>query len=692
MVQLLKKLLVFLLFIPVVASAQLTVPQGGTGKTTFTSGQVIYMGGGTLRMQSTPTTTVSCLGSVACSSFTVFGSSPYTITGSGGAHDEWTHPGPGQSATTSYLFFNGGFFAPNSTTTNATTTGSQYFSFLTPAAGSFLAVDPTGKLIATTTSDFESPLTFNSPLSRTGNAISFLFNTINTWTAQNYFSSLFATNATTTNATTTGSQYFSYITNAAGSFLATDPTGKVIGTTTPSSGSGTVTNIATTFPIQGGPITTTGTITFGGLATTSPWTGGQVTYVSSNNLIASAATTSITAGTGVSFTGTAGALVGGSNLTINATGGGAKGQSWEIVSGFLAPTTSIPIAVAGNSTSTFNNGIAAGTIVGAPFFNATSTTATSTFNGNGYFKGNLQVDGNFFAPVQIVSSGNATINGNLNVTGATTLASSLTGLLYGTSGLVSSITNGTAGSVLAMSGGLPTWVATSSITGFWTGSGNNIYNNNSANVGIGTTTPGSLLSVGDTEGINFRTATSTFNTTGGIDLKSGGCFAINGTCVGSGSSLTGTTGQVAYFSGTNTAIGTSSIFIATSGKVGIASTTPFGGLSVASGSTIVNGENNVATSTSITISWLNGTQQLVRMGASATTINFSNYIDGQILRVILCNPRTTSGSITWDSAVLWTGGAAPTKTTAANKCDIYSFIATQGTTTLRIFGGSVANF
>jgi len=56
----------------------------------------------------------------------------------------------------------------------------------------------------------------------------------------------------------------------------------------------------------------------------------------------------------------------------------------------------------------------------------------------------------------------------------------------------------------------------------------------SGNVGIGTTTPGTLLSVGNTSGINFTVATSTFNSTGGIDLVSG-CFAIGGTCVGGGS-------------------------------------------------------------------------------------------------------------------------------------------------------------
>lgn len=54
------------------------------------------------------------------------------------------------------------------------------------------------------------------------------------------------------------------------------------------------------------------------------------------------------------------------------------------------------------------------------------------------------------------------------------------------------------------------------------------------NVGIGTSTPGSLLSLGDLNGgINFSTATSTFGTVGGVNLI-GGCYAINGVCLGSG--------------------------------------------------------------------------------------------------------------------------------------------------------------
>lgn len=70
-------------------------------------------------------------------------------------------------------------------------------------------------------------------------------------------------------------------------------------------------------------------------------------------------------------------------------------------------------------------------------------------------------------------------------------------------------------------------------------------------IGIGTSTPGSLLSVGNssgTSGINFSLATSTFSNTGGINLTTG-CYAINGTCTGNGSgTVTAVTATAPLFS------------------------------------------------------------------------------------------------------------------------------------------------
>jgi hypothetical protein len=63
------------------------------------------------------------------------------------------------------------------------------------------------------------------------------------------------------------------------------------------------------------------------------------------------------------------------------------------------------------------------------------------------------------------------------------------------------------------------------------------------NLGIGSSTPGTLLSIGDTNGINFSTATSTFSSTGGINLAAG-CFAIAGTCIGGSGGGSGTVTSV----------------------------------------------------------------------------------------------------------------------------------------------------
>jgi hypothetical protein len=102
------------------------------------------------------------------------------------------------------------------------------------------------------------------------------------------------------------------------------------------------------------------------------------------------------------------------------------------------------------------------------------------------------------------------------------------------------------------------------------------------NVGIGTTTPGSLFSI--TGVANFTAATSTLYGTGGINI-SGGCYAVNGTCLssggGSGTVTSGTQGQTAFYNtSANTVTGTSTIFINTTSLVGIGSTTPFAKLSV----------------------------------------------------------------------------------------------------------------
>ncbi|KND51094.1 MAG: hypothetical protein AB202_01630, partial [Parcubacteria bacterium C7867-007] len=105
---------------------------------------------------------------------------------------------------------------------------------------------------------------------------------------------------------------------------------------------------------------------------------------------------------------------------------------------------------------------------------------------------------------------------------------------------------------------------------------------NEGRVGIGTSTPGSLLSL---QGIaNFTTATSTLYGTGGINLTGGGCYAINGTCVG-GSNLSftypliNTADTISLAFGTTTANTWSAANNFTS-TVALSSTTPWAQLSI----------------------------------------------------------------------------------------------------------------
>jgi len=118
------------------------------------------------------------------------------------------------------------------------------------------------------------------------------------------------------------------------------------------------------------------------------------------------------------------------------------------------------------------------------------------------------------------------------------------------------------------------------------------------NVGIGTTTPGSLFSV---QGIaNWTNATSTYYSTGGVNLTSG-CFAIVGNCLGlaniagtlaTNQGGTGTTtwqtGSIPFFNGTNFAENNPLLFWDnTNDRLGVGTGSPFTQLTVPGYSTPV---------------------------------------------------------------------------------------------------------
>ena len=93
----------------------------------------------------------------------------------------------------------------------------------------------------------------------------------------------------------------------------------------------------------------------------------------------------------------------------------------------------------------------------------------------------------------------------------------------------------------------------------------------------GTATIGSLAGlIAGNAGLTYAAATTT--PTFGLGLTSGGTWSVLGAAptlnVATSSLYSGTTGQFPYFSGTNTLTATSSLFLATSGFVGIGTTSP----------------------------------------------------------------------------------------------------------------------
>ena len=175
------------------------------------------------------------------------------------------------------------------------------------------------------------------------------------------------------------------------------------------------------------------------------------------------------------------------------------------------------------------------------------------------------------------------------------------------------------------------------------------------------------------------TATSTFSTAGVLTLASPLAIASGGTAASSYASnvLLGYNGTAFVATGTpQLSIG---YLLATSTT---ATSTFRGGVYLMG--TVQLAATSSATSTTITLDWANTPPQVeYRIGTAATSITLINATTstqwGSRKLVWVCNPNASAGALTW-SGVEWIG-TAPTQTTTANQCDVYSFDVTRATST-----------
>lgn len=537
-----------------------TIPNvTGTGALGSQTSGLAYWQGTTV-LNKIATTSVTCSGSVSCSTFTAIGASPVTITATGGSGLSTTTPLSDSNLLVYSVIGAGSAYGVATSTLTASS----------PLTGSFTQIGTGGSLGCQNASGSQAGClssadwtTFNSKGSGSVTSITagtgLLGGTITTSGTVTgtlatssvpviagipYFTNtggttgtaLFGNVATTSVTCGTGTSCSSFtVIGASPITITASGGGSGLSTTTPIAssnvlvysavGAGAAYGIATTTHAFSGPFTVTGTIgtliggtnstvTWSGLATTSNLTSGQLLYnTTGGNGVASVGTSTLTASSPLtgSFTqvGSGGSL--GCQTASGSQTGCLSSTDWNTFNNKGSGTvTAVSVATA--------NGFAGSSSGGATPALTLTTSQSGLLEGNGTaITGVTGTIGQFpyYSGTNLLTATSTLYldtTSNLGI-GSTTPGGKLSVFLGGdylsrpnsTAFLVGSSTAGTATSTLfdVLSTG---------------------------NVGVGTSTPGSLLSIGGTGWNFYDNGTTTDSGAGGINITAG-CFATSGTCL-----------------------------------------------------------------------------------------------------------------------------------------------------------------
>ncbi len=730
-----------------IGTSRLSIDSTGNITVSSLTGGGVVSSGATGVLYNSATTTASCSGTVSCSSFTVLGSSPITLTGTGASASPYDIATTSTIAISQLAYYTktsgittiGGVSTSSATINNGltgtlTTLGSgQTIGLATINAGVLGAVvngsvptsQATSTLYGVGTNGFVLAEVLGIPTwvaTTTLSTISGQLDLTTKVTGDLPFANLAQGGANTFLVNQTGATAdFAAVASStiasglyvgtAGQVLYRTTAGTWVGTATTTAGTGlsyngtsftvnTSQNIATLSNLTtNGVLTTTGAagtlvVDASGLDVANGGTGAT-SFAANSIIVSNAAGTALIATTSQLTTGS---LLATSTATSTFTGSLIVGNSTTnplALGGYTHPyvrigTTSCPInptfynyfEICGNEDST--NGIQA--------YIGNSSAGTKAFTG--WSLGNNRSDTNLtnFAGSYLNSDtySDTTFGTAVAIPSLFSLENSM-----GPISIIAATTSIPSSYITVITGG----AATANEAARWTGGGD---------YGIGTTTPKWRLTVASSTGpqvtltdgsitdapFNFRAGNNAFY----LSTSSITTFATSTNPI-----LSIINGGIAGLLGLGSSTPSAQFAInSTAGFWPFAIGSSTGNLfSVSPYGEITLSEQRAGTSTAAKIDWsTSGPTVLYQTGVSATTINIVNATTSQFAgsrkMVTVCNPGATAGAITW-AAVEWSGNTAPTQTTTANQCDVYSFFITAATSTAaaptwKVFGSGTTGF